>query len=87
MDRRIYDMLEKYKQKNSDNTEKDDICFDGNFCIDTDFNTNTDGILTMAFVNMQPIESIYKTDDAFPRGTIFPNIDKPFFGGQKNDRK
>lgn len=57
-------------------------------CIDTDYckPTPTDkngGILTMAFVDMQPIESVYQTDTAFCRGTLFPNIDKPFYGGMK----
>jgi hypothetical protein len=39
------------------------------------------GILTMAFVDMQPLESVYESEKALERGTLFPNIDKPFFGG------
>lgn len=35
-------------------------------------------ILTMAFVNFQPLDKIYATEDAFNRGTLFPNLDKPF---------
>ncbi len=34
-------------------------------------------ILTMAFVNMQPLTAVYDTDTGFSKGTIFPNLDKP----------
>lgn len=34
-------------------------------------------ILTMAFVNIQPLDSVYDTERGFDNGTIFPNIDKP----------
>lgn len=37
-------------------------------------------VLTMAFVNMQPITEIYSADDALKNGTLFKNIDKPFLG-------
>ncbi len=37
-------------------------------------------VLTMAFVNMQPITEIYSTEDALKNGTLFKNIDKPFLG-------
>ncbi len=80
MDRRIFDMLELYKQNNrSDemNTQKE--CLKDNFCLETDYNAMNGNVLTMAFVNMQPIESVYETLDGFPRGTIFPNLDKPFW--------
>ena len=38
-------------------------------------------VLTMAFVNMQPISEIYSVDNALKNGTLFKNIDKPFYGG------
>jgi len=41
------------------------------------------GILTMAFVNMQPLESVYPEKTAFCNGTLFPDLNKPFFGGNK----
>ena len=41
------------------------------------------GILTMAFVNMQPLDNVYSLEEGFTRGTIFPNLDKPFKGGKK----
>ena len=37
-------------------------------------------VLTMAFVNMQPITEIYSVEDALKSGTLFKNIDKPFLG-------
>ena len=74
MDRRIFDMLERYNQANGKTQER---------LINADDNGNFDGILTMAFVNMQPIDSVYEIDEGFHKGTIFPNIDKPFYGGKK----
>ncbi len=44
-------------------------------------NTNDRGVLTMAFVNMQPLTAVYDTDTGFSKGTIFPNLDKPFTAG------
>lgn len=85
MDRRIFDMLELYRQTNHNNENKpvSKECFNGNFCLETDYNAVNSNILTMAFVNMQPCDSVYETEDGFKRGTIFPNIDKPFYGGKK----
>ncbi len=55
-------------------------------CINTDFcvtapQQKSDGILTMAFVNMQPLDRVYPPETALLNGTLFPDIDKPFFGG------
>ncbi|MBR4973407.1 MAG: spore coat associated protein CotJA [Clostridia bacterium] len=36
----------------------------------------------MAFVDMQPFENVYSMSDAFSSGTLFPNLDKPFYGGR-----
>ncbi len=40
-------------------------------------------ILTMAFVNIQPLNAVYDVDTGFTKGTIFPNLDKPFLAGGK----
>lgn len=40
-------------------------------------------ILTMAFVNFQPLDEIYAPADAYSAGTLFPNLDKPFLAGDK----
>ena len=74
MDRRIFDMLERYNQTNHKTQEN---------VMNTDCNGNFDGVLTMAFVNMQPLDTVYETEDGFCKGTIFPNIDKPFYGGKR----
>ena len=85
MDRRVFDMLELYHQTNHNNENKPVLndCFNDDFCLETDYNAKDGNILTMAFVNMQPINSVYETEDGFKRGTIYPNIDKPFYGGKK----
>ncbi len=46
-------------------------------------NMNDRDVLTMAFVNIQPLTSVYDTDTGFSKGTIFPNLDKPFMPGGK----
>lgn len=57
-------------------------------CLDNDFCNNaptqsTDGVLTMAFVNMQPLNTVYSVSDAMKKGTLFPNIDKPLLRGKR----
>lgn len=39
--------------------------------------------LTMVFINMQPLESVYSEDEAYKNGTLFPNLNKPFLGGKR----
>ena len=55
--------------------------FNGDFCMVSPANKNS-GILTMAFVDMQPLDGVYSMSEGFANGTIFPNLDKPFFGGR-----
>ena len=55
-------------------------CINTEFCLPSPEDRN-DGILTMAFVDMQPLDSVYPPETAFKNGTLFPNIDKPFCGG------
>ena len=55
-------------------------CMNDDFCTPTPRDMNN-GILTMAFVDMQPLESVYSLEDSFCNGTLFPNINKPFRGG------
>ncbi len=50
--------------------------------LDTIKDLDNDSVLTMAFVNPQPLEDIYEPNRAFREGTLFPNINKPFFGGK-----
>ncbi len=39
------------------------------------------GILTMAFVNMQPIADEYDIETGYKDGTIFPELNKPLLVG------
>lgn len=44
-------------------------------------------VLAMAFVNMQPLDTVYSLNESFRRGTLFPDLDKPLLvGGHPNDR-
>ncbi len=56
-------------------------------CVNTDYCASSpvpvnDGILAMAFVDMQPINGVYPEATAFCNGTLFPNLNMPFLGGK-----
>lgn len=36
----------------------------------------------MCYVPMQKLTTVYEPDNAWKRGTIFPDLDKPFLGGR-----
>ena len=36
--------------------------------------------LTMAYIPMQKFGDVYSEDEALIKGTLFPDIDKPFYG-------
>ena len=82
MDRRIFDMMDFYNRstENNNNEQNPNSCFNPDYCVAAPKDYNN-GILTMAFVDMQPLESVYESEKALERGTLYPNIDKPFFGG------
>lgn len=40
--------------------------------------------VAMAYVPMQQWERTFSLEDGFTRGTMFPSLYKPFFGGGKN---
>ena len=83
MDRRVYDMATLYNQENRSNTRfMSNDCIDDDFCVSAPHDMNN-GILTMAFVDMQPLDEVYSLQDAFCNGTLFPNLNKPFYGGKK----
>lgn len=91
MDKRLYDLAQMYRDNdncavNYPSRQMKDMpmqdCIDTDYCKPTPENMNG-GILTMAFVDMQPLESVYETPDALRCGTLFPNINKPFYGGMK----
>lgn len=84
MDKMPYNLTEMFRSvegrsKMMDNSQNRG-CINTDFCMVSPPDMNS-GILTMAFVDMQPIESVYPPETALQRGTLFPNIDKPFVGG------
>lgn len=85
MDRKMFDINDFRNRVNNDNFEntKPQICFDTNFCKPQE-TQSSEGILTMAFVNPQPLDYVYEEGMAFNNGTLFPNINKPFYYGGNN---
>ena len=88
MDKRYLSLTEMYRDASMNNIGNKSMyntktvipsCVDNDFCMAN--NEKTNGILTMAFVNMQPLESVYSPETALCNGTLFPNINKPFMGG------
>ncbi len=53
----------------------------GEFKMDKETNCPDNDILAMAFVNIQPDDGLYDVSAGFERGTIFPDLDKPFLRG------
>jgi len=84
MDKRYNDMSEIYRHNNCNNNNRVTVegCIDSNFCVSAPYDMNG-GILTMAFVDMQPLDEVYSLQEAFCNGTLFPNLNKPFYGGRK----
>ena len=83
MDRRIFDMMNIYNGLGEKDQPQNDCKIENDYCVSSpkDF---LDGTLTMAFVNMQPIDSVYDTETAFNNGSLFPNLNKPLgiYGGK-----
>lgn len=85
MDRRMFDMTDYYKDSIYSSRKESDFpkcSIDKSYCVQAPSRDYSD-VLTMAFVNMQPIESVYETEQGFSKGSLFPNIDKPLLGGNK----
>ena len=38
-------------------------------------------VLAMAYVPVQHLDQVYEVDTALDRGTLFPELDKPFLAG------
>lgn len=82
MERTAYELAELYRQNNTNFKFHATECVNNDFCISAPSNMNN-GILTMAFVDMQPLDEVYSLQDAFCNGTLFPNLNKPFYGGKR----
>ena len=83
MDRRIFDMTNTNNESENKINEFEES-ENNDFCLPSPKDLG-DGTLTMAFVNMQPIDSVYDIKTAFDNGSLFPNIDKPLgiYGGSQ----
>ena len=92
MNRRIFDIEEMLRNEDRNNiscencSENGELvvpqCINTEYCVGAPRNMNN-GILTMAFIDMQPLENVYPVETSFCNGSLFPNIDKPFFGGKR----
>lgn len=86
MEKNFYEFGELYDNKpmtngfKGCNNEKIPSCINTDFCV-VEPRYRNGGILTMAFVDMQPLESVYPESTAFCNGSLFPNLNKPFYGG------
>lgn len=84
MDKRYWNLTDMYRDTaNQNGCSNGNIpsCINDDFCVSTPRDMNN-GILTMAFIDMQPLESVYPLDAAYCNGTLFPNLNKPFYGGR-----
>lgn len=89
MENRFYSSAERYSRPDAFScrrcTEAAGVnipnCINDNFCVSAPENMNG-GILTMAFVDMQPLDSVYSPQSAFCNGTLYPSLNKPFYGGR-----
>ena len=77
------DYKNNFVEMNDNLNVKPQICFDTNVC-NPPTTQNTQDVLTMAFVNMQPLDYVYDEEMAFQNGSLFPNITKPFYYGGNN---
>ena len=50
------------------------------------YETCADQVVTMAYVPRQNLTCCYEPQVGLNRGTLFPELDKPFFGKQVNCR-
>lgn len=82
MDRKMFDFNDFRNRvvRNGEDNTIPQICFNADFCNEIP-TQSTDGVLTMAFVNPQPLDYVYDEAQAFTNGTLFPNINKPFYFG------
>lgn len=83
MDRRMFDMSEFYRSSGAIQQayESNEMS-----CMNTENSGDCTDPLTMVFINMQPLESVYPLNEAYDIGTLFPNLNKPFYGGMSNER-
>lgn len=84
MDRRMFDMSEFYRMSDAAINEP---IREERARMQTQESGECADPLTMVFINMQPLDSVYPVSEAYCVGTLFPNLNKPFFGGMRNERQ
>jgi hypothetical protein len=47
--------------------------------------SNNEMVVAMAYVPVQSFGTVFEPDKAFDRGTLFPDLDKPFLGGRTSE--
>ncbi|MGI6280468.1 MAG: spore coat associated protein CotJA [Acutalibacteraceae bacterium] len=91
MERRYYELPEMYNNASAAASQRDyrSSCgvkippyINDSYCI-PEPKRNYEDVLAMAFVEMQPLESVYPEATAFSCGSLFPNLYKPFCGGNR----
>ncbi len=81
MDRKMFDMSDFYRMSD---TMRTDPVREERACRRTGSGgSDCDDPLTMVFINMQPLDSVYPLCEAYCNGTLFPNLNKPFVGGMQ----
>lgn len=83
MDRKLFDMSEFYRTNTNMQSEQ---FREEHSQINTESGGDCADPLTMVFINMQPLDSVYPLSEAFDAGTLFPNLNKPFYGGMNDER-
>ncbi len=56
-------------------------------CMPDAVHENSEFAVAMAYVPWQNFTTVYDPDKALEVGTIFPELDKPFFGGRGMKRR
>lgn len=46
---------------------------------------NSREVVAMAYIPVQKLETVYEADQGYDRGTLFPQLDKPWLGGAFNE--
>ena len=82
MDRRMFDMSEFYR---ADSNMRSEPVRDDRSCVNNETDDVCTDPLTMVFINMQQLDSVYPLNKAYDEGTLFPNLNKPFLGGMCNE--
>lgn len=79
-DRVVYNRTVHQKESDINNIGQTTSNYDGSV---SSFPNNTP--LGMAYVPFQKWENVYELNDAFPKGTLFPELDFPFMRGADNN--